>query len=149
MKKLLPFMFAAVLFFSASTLFAMDPSGCIDGGCTPQEQVTPLTSDYCASFPFGEFNFLLQIDESGHGHTLGDWCTDWNPTGTVNVIPLGNLKLVIFDMVGRASAPNCSTTIEISGALIALGNNITLGGRITWAYDGAAPFEYKGKAVCF
>jgi hypothetical protein len=43
-------MFAAVLFFSASILFAMNSRGCIDGDCTPQEQVTPLPSDYCAAF---------------------------------------------------------------------------------------------------
>lgn len=76
MKQLLPFMFAAILFFSASALFAMDPTGCIEGDCAPQEQVTPLTSDYCAAFTLEGLDFLLQIDESGHGHTLGAWCTD-------------------------------------------------------------------------
>lgn len=151
MKTILAFIFAITLFFSASTLFAQDSTGCIDGNCAPQEQITPLTSDYCAAFTLEGIDFLLQIDESGHGHTLGAWCDDWNPTGTVNVIQLGSLKLVLFNLAGAGIGGGCADTIEINGVLIALNSGVTLGGRITWTFDGgtSGPFEYKGKAVCF
>ena len=149
MKNLLFLVVGMTIMLFAGNAFASNAAGCV-GDCEGGGAESTDAAGYCAQFDFDSFNFLLTVDTNGTGHTLGDWCTDWAPVGSVNAIPLGqNWVIVQLNLAGAGNDPNCADSINISGLMLVYAPlNITLGSKLDWMFPNSPVFSFKGISLC-
>ena len=123
-------------------------TGC---GCSTCESsnvkgIQPTDGDICINFNYEGDVFTLTVNKDGTGHTAGEWCQDWAPTGDVTAI--GTL-LTKFDLTGTVVGTGCCDTIYLFGTIISIGPLCFA--VITWEYPSSdcmwGPWTYRGLAT--
>lgn len=137
----------------ATMSYAANPTGQSGDVAGPGAGVDALAApDFCAEFPYSGYTFVLQVNRDGTGHMGGDWCQDWAPTGTVDVVDdaAKDRRTVTFNLQGTKTSDSCCDDTCISGQLIyKLSKDKLKKATITWGYpiECSAPcgnWTFKG-----
>ncbi|RJQ16226.1 MAG: hypothetical protein C4560_09825 [Nitrospiraceae bacterium] len=153
MKRILFMLIGLVIALSPVLTHAADITGAEVPGTSEQTDISTNGGEFCAQFDYSEgYNFILEVNSGGTGHTLGSWCQDWAPTGSVTVKDktAKDKRIVNFDLSGTVPSDGCCDSVHTYGKYIyKLSTDTLKKAVVSWAYPStdcaSGPYDFVGK----